>query len=204
MSGRLRLYFGRRRQGKSTKALSDALKENGGIVIYDINAQFRAFPRSTTSDLERFDQLVSEGDARIIVYRPQWSAWHEFGPVAQILRRLSGYTLLVDEASQLQKAVAAHPDLDWFVRMAPDGVRVFQTMHRPRDAATVCRSLATDWFIFRTTLRRDLEVIREQCGDEPAAAVARFREGGRDVYHWSDEFGRGEILSNPREWFVRK
>lgn len=194
------LYLGRRRQGKSTLAFHHALQQKGGIVVFDINAQFRDCPGVRTSDLAEFDTLVSNSQERIVIFRPARNVNEEFGAFCECLWKRQGYTLLIDEASQVQSAAGCNEWLDRFMRMAPPELKIFQTLHRPRDSATLCRSLATDWFIFRTTLPRDLDVIEEQCGEEARVRVAGFEEGSRVFYHWDDSLGKGEIIDHPESW----
>ena len=145
---------------------------------------------------------VDSGRCNVAVYRPQRDVWGEFDAFAECLWRKKGFTLFIDEASQLQSPGQAHQWLDRFVRMCPSrDVHISQTMHRPRDAATICRSLATDWYIFRTTLQSDIDIIAERCGDEMAAQVAAFPEGSHHVLHWDDAAAEGELLTEPAEWF---
>ena len=121
---------------------------------------------------------------------------------AQILWRKRGFTLLVDEASQLQGPSFIEPQLDRFVRMAPGGgVPIIQTMHRPRDSNGLCRSLASDWYIFRTMLGRDVQVIAEHCGEELAQRVSEFQEGGYQCLHWNDATGSGDIVCDSSAWY---
>ena len=198
------LVFGRRGQGKTTLALWLALQNPGGVAIYDINAQIRCFPRQTTHDLGIFANWVDASDFRCLVFRPSRDVWGEFEGFAEILWRKRGFTLLVDEASQLQTSAGAHTWLDRFVRMAPrDDVAIIQTMHRPRDSATLCRSLATDWFVFFTTLGHDLTVIEEHCGEDHVATVQGLGEASHRVFHWDDAHGRAEVLNDPQRWFMR-
>lgn len=194
------LIFGRRRQGKTTLGLHLALEGNGGVAVYDINSQIERF--RTTSDLGVFANWIDGSPDRVLVYRPQRDVWGEFDGFAEVLWHKRRFTLFIDESSQLQTAAGAHPWLDRFVRMcSARDVRIIQTLHRPRDSSTLCRSLASDWYIFRTTLESDLDVIAEHCGDSLGEAVRRFTEGSHHALHWDDSHAEGRILSNPAEWF---
>lgn len=196
------LIFGRRRQGKTTLGLHLAMAGSGGVAIYDINSQIERFPKNTTSDLGLFANWLDASDERVLVYRPQRDVWGEFDGFAEILWHKRGFTLFIDEASQLQSASGAHPWLDRFVRMcSARDVQIIQTLHRPRDAATLCRSLATDWYVFRTTLESDLDVISEHCGGSLSEQVGRFAEGNHHALHWDDALGQADILSSPDQWF---
>jgi hypothetical protein len=196
------LIFGRRFQGKTTIALHLALQGTKGVAVYDINAQIARFPESTTSDLGVLDNWLDSSGHRVVVFRPQTDVWSEFDFFAGSLWRKRGFCLFIDEASQLQTSGHCHPWLDRFVRMASrQDVDIIQTMHRPRDAATLCRSLATDWYIFRTTQETDLEVIAEHCGSDIAEQVRNVGEGSHHAVHWDDAVARGEILTDPAAWF---
>src|SRR5690242_3750530 len=105
----LSLIFGRRRQGKTTLALHLALAMPGGVAIYDINSQVERFAGSTTSDIGLFGNWIGDSPIRVLVYRPQRDVWGEFDGFAETLWHKRGFTLLIDEASQLQSASSAHP-----------------------------------------------------------------------------------------------
>jgi hypothetical protein len=196
------LFFGRRGEGKTTAALHLALALPGGIAIFDLNRRFERWPASTTSDLGIFANWVTSSEERILIFRPESDVEGEFSGFAEILWGREGFTLLLDEASQLQTSARAHLWLDRFVRMAPrETIHILQTMHRPADAATICRALADDWYIFRTVRQIDLNVLENECSPAVREAAEKFSDGSHRLVHWDDAHGRMEIWQDPREWF---
>jgi len=192
------LVFGRRQQGKSTLAFALAEEKQLPVAIYDINAQFRAWPEEVVSDPSDFALKIEDSD--LVIYRPESDPWEEFEPVADALWERDGYVLIVDEASQLQSPSAAHPKLDRLVRMCDaKTVHLIQTIHRPADAAVICRSLATDWYIFRTNQENDLKVIAERCGARVAQEAASIQP--HEYVHWDDSAGIYTVCKRPDSWF---
>jgi len=195
------LFFGRRQQGKSTLAFHLAQKAGLSIAVFDVNAQFRAWPESTYSNLEDFELALLEGLDGLLVYRPESDVDAEFSAFADLLWSRKDYTLLLDEASQLQTAGRPHEKLGRLIRMGDArAVNVFQTLHRPADSATLCRSLAHHWYVFRTTLESDLAVVAERCGAGAAEAVQQL--GPFEYVHWDDDEQKLEVVKDAGTWFV--
>lgn len=92
------------------------------------------------------------------------------------------YTLIVDEASFLQRPQAMHADLARLIRQAPDDITVIETLHRPSETHTTVRALATDVFFFQMYLDRDLDVVAESYGSSVSEAVRHL--GPHEVLHW--------------------
>jgi len=195
------LFFGRRQQGKSTLAFHLAQQAGLSIAIFDVNAQFRAWPESTYSNLEDFELALLEGRDHLLIYRPESDPDAEFSICADLLWNRRDYTLLIDEASQLQTAGRPHEKLGRLIRMGDArAVNVFQTLHRPADSATLCRSLAHHWYLFRTTLETDLAVVAERCGMRAAEALQQL--GPFEYVHWDDDKQALDVVKNPGAWFV--
>lgn len=198
------LIFGRRQLGKSTLSLFLGRQTQCGVIIFDPTGQFENGVIACES-LEELEEVLVSDRARtlgtMISFRPQNDVYEEFDSFASMLWNFSNYCLIVDESSQVQSASKAHPKLDRFVRLAnPRRVHLIQSMHRPADAATICRSLTTDWYIFYTTLKNDLDVIEEKCGEECRELVSRLPR--HHLLHWSDDHGTHELWSEPEKWFV--
>jgi hypothetical protein len=189
--------IGRRREGKTTLALHLALQNPGGVAAFDIRREYRGFPTARTA--EEFSSLL-DSVPRVVVYQPQFDLRSEFSAFALALWRRGFFTLLIDEASQLQTASGAHEWLDRFVRMADCSVSLVQALHRPVDASVLCRSLATDWYIFRTTEPRDLEAVAERCGEEVARAASSLPH--HHFVHFEVDAQRSNVCADPRSWFV--
>ncbi|MGH9770312.1 MAG: hypothetical protein ACRD4Q_01200 [Candidatus Acidiferrales bacterium] len=193
------LVFGRRQQGKSTLAFALATEAGVPIAVYDINAQFRAWPEEEVREANDFALKLEDSD--LVIYRPEADPWEEFNQIADDLWERESYVLILDEASQLQSPGHAHPKLDRIVRMCDaKNVHLIQTIHRPSDTAMICRSLATDWYIFRTNQETDLKVIAERCGS--AVAQAASEVAPHEYVHWDDSAGVYTVCKNPSSWFT--
>jgi hypothetical protein len=124
----------------------------------------------------------------------------EFEIFARVVNQFEAITTIVDEASRLQRASWIEPALDTFIRHYKfETNNLIQALHRPQDAATISREVATDWYFFRTKQPRSLEAIAEQCEPEVAEAVAALQE--REYIHWSDDAETWERVTDAASWF---
>lgn len=196
------LVFGRRKLGKSTLALHLACSAAPGVIIFDPNGQFDCgLILSDPLDL----QLALDEKTPLIVYRPINDVQSEFSELAAILWPYRNFALLIDEGSQVQTFSKPLPMLDRFVRLSnTHSVHLIQTMHRPVDAATICRSLATDWYMFRSTQESDLKAIEERCGEEVrelVSTIAGEQGKGNPYVHWDDNVAQFELVQDSAAWY---
>lgn len=196
------LIFGRRGQGKTTLAFYLAQRAKLSIAVFDINGQIAsAGSEATFNNLDDLELFLAEGVGALVVYRPESNVEGEFDGFADLLWLRTNYTLLIDEASQIQSAGYAHPKLDRLVRMGPrQAVNLIQTLHRPADVATVCRSLARHFYIFRTRQESDLKMLAERCGPQVAEIVAGLNE--HEFVHWDDDRETLETVKDAASWYV--
>ena len=196
------LIFGRRAQGKSTLAFSLAQLAGLSIVVFDVNAQFGCVPPDAVlTNPDDFELFLTDPPGSLVAYRPESDVEEEFTGFADLLWPRHGYTLIIDEASQIQSPGRAHPRLDRLVRMGSrQGVNLIQALHRPTDAATICRSLARHWYVFRSRQQTDLDVIAERCG--PAVAETAGALGEHEYVHWDDDREVSEVVKDAGSWFV--
>jgi hypothetical protein len=212
------LILGRRRQGKSTLALSIAARYHTDILIFDPNAQFKGF--RTFEDVEEFRAWWTKEQVHgISVYRPQIGEVEEcFEDFISVLRDDKGHALygnlalIVDEASELQSSYAVNETLDWCLRRSPRDETtpagqvadwsVIQTTHRWPDANNLTKSQVTDVFMFQTTLSRDLKVVADTYGQDIAQILPRLKR--HEVLHWWLDDGRAKyaVWRNPAEWYI--
>jgi hypothetical protein len=196
------LVVGRRRQGKSTLALYIALTLGDGrrgVVVFDPSSQYGGYQ---VTDVSQLADDLAEGRERIIVYRPDIDdVDEEFNAVADELLHWQRFTFLVDESWQFQTALTPNKRLERWVRTAPiERVHLVQTLHRPRDASTIVRSVATDWYLFRQTNPIDLKVIEEYAGPDVAEHVAGL---GRHHYvHYNSDEQTYRVYDEPESWYV--
>lgn len=192
-----KLVFGVRGQGKTTLAYDIAKKSKRPLAVYDISHRFNAWPELIVRDAAEVDEAIDACDE--VIYQPQADEWAEFGSFSEAIwdRQL---TLLIDEASSLQGPQHAHEWLNKWIRFHPvDEVDVIQTMHAPADSWARCRSLAEDWYIFRTWRPADLKAIAEQCGDETAMAVEKLEP--YHYLHFNAPSNTREVSGDARQWY---
>lgn len=200
------IVIGRRLQGKSTLSLALAAAAHTSVIVWDPNAQYRRLPW-----LDRLQDIQHEleSETTLVAFRPEADNLEDdFEGLVFLLRQYTDWTLIIDEAHNLQGRGWLHPDLAWLIRQAPIGygverVSVIQTAHRLVDLHTDVRALATDSFLFFADLSRDLDGIEVQYGPEVRAAVA-----GLPPYHvlhyWLTRGGRRawQVWGNPDEWYI--
>jgi hypothetical protein len=195
------LVFGKRRRGKTTLTLHLARLLGLTICVFDVNRQFRYAPEATVSTEDDLRALLLGGEPEII-FRPGLDVKAEFEIFAGVVNQFEAITTIVDEASRLQRASWIEPALDVFIRHYKfETNNLIQALHRPQDAATISREVATDWYFFRTKQPRSLEAIAEQTDQEVAEAVAALQE--REYVHWSDDDETWEKVTAAGSWFER-
>jgi hypothetical protein len=172
--------------------------------LFDPCSQYRYVPAVSLEELEE----VMAGDTPMIRIVPMSeSVDAEFEALMQVLDggrwAWGDYTLVVDEASLLQKPQSLHPALARLIRQAPDDVTVIETIHRPSETHGTVRALATDYFFFQCYLARDLETIEQTWGAEVAEAVSRLPEY-HVLHFWLDAGGipRWKVWDDPKLWYI--
>jgi hypothetical protein len=190
------LIMGKRLRGKTTLALYLARKLGLTICVFDINRQFD-FPAALVADRNDLEARLYEG-ADFIVFRPGLDIDAGFEEFAQGISSWRDLTILVDESSRLQGGNSLHPWLDEIIRRGRD-IHLLQTIHRPSDAANICRVLASDWYIFKTRQAASLACVADQCGGEVAEIVASL--GEREYVHWNDDAETFEKVTDAAGWF---
>lgn len=198
----LAVIIGRRRQGKSTLALSLAKSHKQTIIVFDPNNQYEALP--VIPDLAAFmAESTPDSIGRIVPTDPK-ADWEEITTILDGGHWAWGeYTLIVDECSMLMSPSYVHPVLERYARTCPKDVHVILTTHRTVDVNTLFRALATDWFIFNQHLDRDLENIADNFGSDLSAAANTLPQY-HVIHFWLDPGGepRWETWDNPEEWYL--
>ncbi len=195
------VLWGRRRQGKSTLALTLAIiSKKRPILIFDPCDQFKFFPvlvnlevAMQTTGIFRIPTTGNpESDFTDLMTELDGGSWE-----------WSDYALIVDETSQLQRPQSAHPSILRLIRQGPDDIFVAETLHRPSETHSTVRALSTDYFIFQTSLRRDLDVIEDNYDKDVADAVKKLGEY-QCVHVWIDRGGvlRWSIWANSMLWYI--
>jgi len=224
------LIMGRRGLGKTTLAEFIAMKLNPNRVAFDPGDQYQDF-LVRTSDLQvvrdEFERDWKDEPLSLSYIPPVGPDptadqvepfWNEF---ANLLWSFTGrheggasYSLIVDEASELQSPTYVNPWLMRFIRRAPrrergdeNPIETIQTFHRPQDLNGIVASQVDEYYIFNMTKQRDLEVIAKEWGDEISEAVKNLRTPksdppGRDVLRIDAETNEWEVISDPNLWYV--
>jgi len=197
------VIFGRRRQGKSTLSLALAVSTAAEtIIVFDPNNQYQSLERVSPADLESW---LQKGNTvcRIDVIDPVT----DFEDTMEVLDggewRFANYAIVIDESSFLQKPQRIHPEWERLMRQSPRDVHLIQNTHRAPDTHNLVRALASDVFVFQTYLRRDLNYLAENFGDDMADAVARLPKY-HVIHWWLDEGGvpQWREWRNPDVWYV--
>lgn len=206
----LSVIIGRRRQGKSTLALSLAIaaarETEKSIIVFDPNNQYHSLP--IIPDFDQWLQTAtpapgSPAIGRIVPIDPTG----EFESMVAVLdggRWVWGdYSLIVDECSMLMSPHKLHPALERYARTSPKDVDVILTTHRIVDVHPLFRALSTDWFLFQSHLPRDLELITDAFGADVATAAASLPPY-HVLHYWLDSGGvpTNHVWSKPDEWFI--
>lgn len=198
----LAVILGRRRQGKSTLALSLARSRKKTIIVFDPNDQFNALPVIT--DVQAFmETSTAESVARIVPGDPL-ADWEQLA--AELdggFWRWGEYVLILDEASMLMSPYKLNAALERYARTSPKDVDLILTTHRMVDIHNLFRSLATDWYIFHQHLDRDLELIADNMGADVAARTMQLANYHL-VHFWLAAGGLPEwtVWDRPRDWYI--
>ncbi len=144
-----------------------------------------------------------EGNAPLTVFRTESNQTESFTKLVDVLRNWDNYCLIVDETSTIQNRQTVSEGLEYLMRQSPDNVDVIQSTHRIVDTQRLVRALATDTFIFRTTLNPDLDLIESEYGEEIRQAVSSLGLY-QCVHYWIDIGGvpKYSIWNDPNKWYV--
>lgn len=202
------LVLGRRRQGKSTLSVALGLASHNSVVIFDPNHQHSQWTQVTPEELPSyFMDPDTQGQPQILVFQPTGDIQQEFTRLAEVLCGTrwdwSDYSLILDEVSTLQHSNWIHPDLERFIRQAPEDITVISNTHRVVDVHRLLREQASDTFIFRLTLEPDLKVVAAHWGEE-VANVVRVLPQFHVVHRWQTWGGEDglEVWTDPEVWNV--
>lgn len=198
----LAVVIGRRRQGKSTLALSLATSNQRTVIVFDPNNQYGALPvieslpdwmaESTPQSIGRIVPIDPLADWEALAEELDGGGW-----------KWGEYTLILDECSMLMGTNKVNPALERYARTSPKDVDVILTTHRTVDVHTLFRALSTDWFIFQQHLDRDLEVIADNFGADVAEASKTLAEYHL-IHFWLATGGAPEwrVWDRPEDWYI--
>jgi hypothetical protein len=203
----IRLVIGRRGMGKTTLSYFVSLQSQCRMV-FDPRGMVRS-PQSTVSQTVRETQagadLLIDGEITELVVTPAANVERNFeafcNEAARVLRA-NPHRLLAVMIDEVRFVDLTNESLDWIMRTSNvDRVQVLFTGHRPKDIPTDIRAIADTWSLFQFTLRRDLDVIAEQCSDAVSQQVQRLQ--ARHFIEWNDQTGTARYFSDPSRWYVK-
>lgn len=202
----IRLYLGRKEQGKTTLAYYMAAKVPRRL-IFDPRGLIRrpgAAVARTAAQLAAGVAALGDREISEVVYTPREAfkgiafpafaaevrAWVDESPGAPL-------AVLVDEISFVS---ILDGDFEWALKACKaEQIHFFLTCHRPADVPVDVRSIADYWYIFPTTQEHDLEVLRER---SPAAAARVEQLRDRQYVCWDDRTSALTLGAPASEWYV--
>lgn len=115
------------------------------------------------------------------------------------------FSVVIDEAAQLQKPNWIDPNLDRVVRQAPRSILVIQTTHSLQDYHRASKDLMDDLYCFKMKGRSlDAAVDYMDGGEDMRAAIAALPPHHLLHYSFARHCGpEFEIWDDPTQWYVR-
>lgn len=172
------LVCGRIKEGKTTLALHLACEWAPGVVVWDPRHMIEG--AVYVSDADELEDAIQEGEWRRgpIIYRPDGlQLGEDFDAMCSVLftppERFDNFSLVIDEAADLQSAHTIAPHLSRCVRQHPRTVLVVQTTHSLQDWHRASKDLMNDLYCFRL-IGRSLKAVMEFCdGSEEMEATIK-------------------------------
>ena len=199
------LACGRIKTGKTVLALHLAWKHAPGrAVIWDSKHNIKGAVYVYDADSLENAIQDDEGLRGFIVFRPDGRRIKEdFSSMAEILftppDRFESFSLVVDEAAQLQGPQYIEPYLDVAIRQHPRGANVYQTTHSLQDWHRASKDLMSDLYCFKLQGRSLAAVIDYTDGDEEMReTIATLPD--HHLVHYSFERGTWEVWDDPTAW----
>lgn len=177
------LIYGTRKQGKSTLAIALSVAEHDRVFIFDPRGTFPIFKSFQLGDIP--ERVASyRGGLQFTRVGPfdTDEVSEAFAEFTRLTREQKDISVIIDEAHMLQGGNSLDSNLDRWNRESSSSVAVIQTTHRIVDAHPDSRYHADHVFFFYAYLSRELKTIRENFGDDVAAAIPRL--GKHEVIHW--------------------
>jgi hypothetical protein len=216
------IFTGRKRSGKTTLAFDKAMKEGGGIIIFDPKREWRGWP-STTTVVAEIPDLIKKGN-EIIIFHPQGDVREAFTPLVDLVLEMhniamannwdkDGYhfTFIVDEAVNVSTAQFVDKKLLALVAVnRPEILNIYLTFQSPKDANNLLKTRFESWYIFNTSLPSDLEYLHKEVGvpeeDLEQIKCLRPRGFGDTVHEYAHFYFDGgqphvEFERDSESWF---
>lgn len=217
------LVCGRMKEGKTTFALWLARNwKTGGAVAWDprhmIDAEMAESAgfegvhyASNGQELQELIDKRAEGDCcenALIVYRPSsMDMERDFDELCSVLldppERYHNWSLVVDEAAQLQSSYKIVPQLSRAIRQHPRSVLIVQTTHSLQDWHRASKDLTNHLFCFRL-VGRSLRAVIEFCDGSEEMEETIKNLPPHHMVHVSFESQQGSeefMVIEPESWY---
>jgi hypothetical protein len=209
------IFVGEKRSGKTTLAFDMALRENGGVIVFDPKKEFRDWP-ATVSSIAELEKAIKDKH-RVIIWRPALNEFADdsFDALADWVmekhalalakgwdKQGSSFTLLIDEAYNLQSHAWMNQKLMKILsECRPEILNVFQTFQSVKNVNSDSRSRVSDWYLFTITLPTDIKRLEEFAQPEVLQEVQTLDE--HQYVHFLNEKGKvaSEVVTDADSWY---
>ena len=202
------LVCGRMKKGKTTLALYLAEQHSPGRVAWDSKHDIVGAVYVTNS--EELEDAIQTGQWRngLIVFRPNGlRIEQDFSEMCAVLfnppKRFECFSLVIDEAKQLQGPHSIDPYLDVAIRQHPRSVLIVQTTHSLQDWHRASKDLMTELYCFRL-IGNSLESVVDYCDGGPDFRAAIESLPDHHCVRVNFEAAKGEsdweVWDHPELW----
>jgi hypothetical protein len=208
-------FSGRKRSGKTTLAFDMAMRQGGGIIIFDPKREWRGWPGEIT-DVEQIKAKVDEGE-EIIVFHPHGDSKEEFEKLASVILDLHTlamqrnwdkdgrhFTFLVDEAVNVSTKNWVSPKLLQIISQnRPEILSVYLTYQDPKDINNLLKSRIDTYFIFNTSLPTNLDYLQKEIGvpQYDLEEIQHLRPHEYAQFYFDGGTPKVEYEYSPETWF---
>lgn len=199
------IIAGRMKEGKSTFGLYRCLQHSPGVAAWDPRGMIDGIVCYGADALEDAIDSGKWKDGPLIYRFDSDDISGEFTAFCSVIFpprfTLRKFSVLIDEAKQLQGPNYIHPSLSRAVTQHPRDVKILQTTHSLQDWARASKDLVTDIWSFRQ-IGRSLKALIEFCdGDEKMAKVVSNLPR-HHLIHWDAASGKYSVLDDPSKWYL--
>ena len=204
---------GRREEGKTTLAMHIARKHHRGVVVFDPRGMINGTIVYGSSELEDAIEGGMWQNGPIVYRYDSGDANSEFDEMCSVLFppqfTKGGFSLVVDEAGQLQTAHSINENFIRAIKQHPtsplrESVTIIQTNHRLAEFHGASKSLMNELYIFQTTYDLDLRTLEQHTGLPQMSEIVKNlpqHHCVRYLYGRQPNNKQYEVWDNPLIWF---
>lgn len=204
------LVCGRMKEGKTTFALNLAHEWAKGTVVWDPRHMIETDGVYVTSGDELEDAIQDkEWEKGPIVFRPNGLELEDqFNEMCEVLftppERFDHFSLVIDEAADMQSPHSITPQLSRCIRQHPRSVLIIQTTHSLQDWHRASKDLTNCIYCFRL-IGRSLKAVMEFCDGsrelENTIKTLPRHHLVRINFEASDEEQEFTVIDDPESWY---